>query len=182
MKQVKISFNAGNSADTTNVNANANVMRDTIKIGDSSTIYTEIKKGASDGWNESESRNSASGIADHLVPLTFFIATAFVLTRLIEYKRSSRLSMIEHGMNPSIPEDYADIDDDLRIYTSLRRGLILLGSGLGLIIGYMVPMSGNGDEDLFTFATCIVGGGIGYVLYFLIARKNSALDKPSTKE
>lgn len=180
MKQVKISFNAGNSADTTNVNANANVMRDTIKIGDSSTIYTEIKKGASDGWNESESRNSASGIADHLVPLTFFIATAFVLTRLIDYKRSSRLSMIEHGMDPSIPASRND--DDLRIYTSLRRGLILLGSGLGLIIGYMVPMSGNGDEDLFTFATCIVGGGIGYVLYFLIARKNSALDKPATKE
>lgn len=180
MKQVKISFNAGNSADTANVNANANVMRDTIKIGDSSTIYTEIKKGASDGWNEGESHNSASGIADHLVPLTFFIATAFVLTRLIDYKRSSRLSMIEHGMDPSIPGPR--IDDDLRIYTSLRRGLILLGSGLGLIIGYMVPMSGNGDEDLFTFATCIVGGGIGYVLYFLIARKNSALDKPATKE
>ncbi|MFN5866353.1 MAG: DUF6249 domain-containing protein, partial [Candidatus Kapaibacterium sp.] len=88
--------------------------------------------------------------------------------------------MIEHGMDPSIPAPR--MDDDLRIYTSLRRGLILLGSGLGLIIGYMVPVSGNADEDLFTFATCIVGGGIGYVLYFLIARKNSALDKPSTKE
>ena len=180
MKQVKISFNAGNSADTANVNADANVLRDTIKIGDSSSIYTEIKKGASDGWNESESHNAVSGIADLLVPLTFFIATAFVLTRLIDYKRSSRISMIEHGMDPSIPAPRND--DDLRIYSSLRRGLILLGSGLGLIVGYMVPVSGNADEDLFTFATCIIGGGIGYVVYFLIARKNSAINKTSARE
>jgi hypothetical protein len=180
MKEVNISFSAGNSADTSAANATANVVRDTIRIGDSSSIYTEIKKGASDGWNESESHNSVSGIADLLVPLTFFIATAFVLTRLIDYKRSSHISMIEHGMDPSLPAPRND--DDLRIYSSLRRGLILLGSGLGLIIGYMVPVSGNADGGLISFATCVIGGGIGYVVYFLIARKNSALDKTSARE
>lgn len=178
MKEVNIRIGASSGADTTS--ANANVVRDTIKIGDSSSIYTEIKKGASDGWSESESHHSASGIADLLIPLTFFIATAFVLTRLIDYKRSSRLSMIEHGMDPTLPAPRND--DDLRVYSSLRRGLILLGSGLGLIIGYMMPVSGSADEDLFTFATCIIGGGIGYVLYFLIARKNSSLEKTTTRQ
>lgn len=180
MKEVNISFSAGSSADTSAANANANVLRDTIRIGDSSSIYTEIKKGASDGWNESKSHNSVSGIADLLIPLTFFIATAFVLTRLIDYKRSSRLAMIEHGMDPTVTTSRND--DDLRIYSSLRRGLILLGLGLGLIVGYTVPIAVRADEDLVIFATSLVGGGIGYVVYFLIARKNSALHKTSVRE
>ena len=152
------------------------IVHDTVRVEnagmtqaarDNQQLYTEIKKGLADGWNEGGSSHAeySSSITDVFVPIVFFVICGYVLIKNIEAKRALRLAMIEKGMDPVLANSRTD--DSQHIFTSLRRGLVFSCIGVALIIGYFFDMSTIGKEGFLTFAFSVAGAGLGYVLYHM---------------
>ncbi len=158
------------------------VVHDTIRITDTSSTYTEIKKGITDGLAESEredavrgySSSSAQGIGDVLVPVVMFCILGYVISRNIEAKRATRLAMIERGMDPSFMDTKPS--DRSKIFSSLRMGMFLAGIGIGLILGYVTTPAEEANSDLIIFAAGSIGGGLGFILYHYLARNKAKND------
>ncbi|HEY6975585.1 MAG TPA: DUF6249 domain-containing protein [Chitinophagaceae bacterium] len=87
------------------------------------------------------------------------------------YKREN-LAMIEKGMNPKIYRPAP--------YSNLKYGLLLVGSGIGLLVAYLIDMAStaiDGEENpSIYFALIAIFGGLGLVLSYRIEKKE-VLDK-----
>jgi O-antigen/teichoic acid export membrane protein len=107
--------------------------------------------------------NDAGILVPILVPLGFF---AMIFGVVYLYKRE-RLAMIERGMNPKIdlPQPHAN----------LRWGLLLIGSGLGLFLAYILDrtvFAGADDENVAVyFALIAIFGGIGLFISYMVDMK-----------
>ena len=103
-----------------------------------------------------------------LVPLAG-MAMLFGIVYL--YKREN-LAMIEKGMNP---KTYRPAP-----YSNLKYGLLLVGSGIGLLLAYLIDMAStaiDGEENpSIYFALIAIFGGLGLVLSYRIEKKE-VLDK-----
>ncbi|MDR1982060.1 MAG: hypothetical protein LBQ39_10665 [Tannerellaceae bacterium] len=90
-----------------------------------------------------------------------------------ESKHAERIAMIERGI---VPEE-AKKPERAKKYTGLRNGLLMIGLALGLMadsrfdVGVGWPGIGgwHGRAEFPVFA--ILGGGIAFVIYFLIVRR-----------
>ena len=93
-----------------------------------------------------------------LVPLGFFA----LLFAVVYMYRRERMAMIERGMNPKIdlPQPHAN----------LKWGLLLIGSGLGLFIAYLLDRTvfagGDNDNAAIYFALIAIFGGIGLFISY----------------
>jgi hypothetical protein len=98
-----------------------------------------------------------------LVPLAFF-ALVFGIVYL---NKRENLAMIEKGMNPKNrppggPEPFRN----------LKWGLLLVGSGIGLFLAYMLDLSlHSNDPEALYFSLIAVGGGIGLIISYKIEMK-----------
>src|SRR6478735_423472 len=105
-----------------------------------------------------------------LVPLAG-MAMLFGIVYL--YKREN-LAMIEKGMNPKIYRPAP--------YSNLKYGLLLVGSGIGLLLAYLIDMAStaiDGEENpSIYFALIAIFGGLGLVLSYRLEKKE-VLDKNS---
>ena len=103
-----------------------------------------------------------------LVPIA---AMAMIFGIVYLFKKES-LAMIEKGMNPRVRRPAP--------YTSLKYGLLLMGSGLGLLIAYLIDVASStidGDENAsIYFALIAVFGGLGLIMSYMIEKKE-VLDK-----
>ena len=104
-----------------------------------------------------------------MVPLAFF---AMVFGIIYLYKREN-LAMIEKGFNPR---------DSFRRpapYRNLKWGLLLIGSGLGLLAAYLIDvfaMPYRIEPAPLYFALLAIGGGLGLVVSYRVEKKE-VLDK-----
>jgi hypothetical protein len=98
-----------------------------------------------------------------LVPLG---GMAMIFGIVYLYKREN-LAMIEKGMNPKIYRPAP--------YSNLKYGLLLMGSGIGLLLAYLIDMAStsiDGDENpSIYFALIAIFGGLGLVLSYRIEKK-----------
>src|SRR4028119_579078 len=103
-----------------------------------------------------------------LVPLGFF---AMVFGIVYMMKREN-MAMIEKGMNP---KQFANRPQP---YTNLKYGLLLVGSGLGLVLAYMLDqyLVTDKDNEAIYFALIAIGGGFGLIGSYRI-EKRELLDK-----
>ncbi|MFM8568101.1 MAG: DUF6249 domain-containing protein [Candidatus Kapaibacterium sp.] len=157
------------------------VIHDTVRVTDTSSTYTEIKKGITDGLAESERestgsspQDNSSGFGNILVPLVLFWMLGYVISKGIEAKRATRIAMIERGMDPSFMD--AKPSDRSKVFSSLRTGMFLSGIGLGLILGFLAKPVGEDNSDLFVIAGGMIGGGIGYIAYHFLSRNRTKGD------
>lgn len=98
-----------------------------------------------------------------LVPLGFFA----MIFGIVYLRNRERMAMIERGMNPKI--------DVPTPYVNLKWGLIFIGGGLGLVIGYIINHAWlvNQDENSLIYIALIsMFGGIGLLISSNIDRKN----------
>ena len=80
-------------------------------------------------------------------------------------RHKERMSMIEHGVTLEQPKKRP-----VSLSRSLCNGLVLIGLALGLIVGVCVrPYVEDGEWLIPGFI--MLGGGIGFVVYYLIAFK-----------
>jgi len=103
-----------------------------------------------------------------LVPLG---GMAMILGIVYLYKKEN-LAMIEKGMNPKVYRPAP--------YTALKYGLLLVGSGIGLLLAYLIDLAStaiDGEENAsISFALIAIFGGLGLILSYRIEKKE-VLDK-----
>lgn len=112
-----------------------------------------------------------------LIPIiicTGFFALIFGIVYM--YKKEN-LAMIEKGMNPKLVENRPTP------YRNLKWGLLLVGSGIGLFLAYIldnfvlyrVVHHGEWDSDnknvAIYFALIAIGGGLGLIASYRIEKK-----------
>jgi hypothetical protein len=98
-----------------------------------------------------------------LVPLG-----AFAMVFGIYYLRTrENMALIEKGMNP---KEFANRPAP---YRSLKTGLLFVGSGIGLLIAYMLDTHmpyRHGNEAIY-FSLIAIGGGLGLITSYVIEKK-----------
>lgn len=95
-----------------------------------------------------------------LVPIS-----AFALIFGIFYLRSrEKMGMIERGMDPRSG------NKPLNASYMLRLGLIVIGSGLGLLIAGIINKYNDGLGEVYPGLICILGG-TGAILAYMIEKK-----------
>lgn len=104
-----------------------------------------------------------------LIPIVMF-AGFFAMVFGIAYLRTRQnLAMIEKGMNPK------QFGNRPVPYLNLKWGLLLIGSGLGLLIAYIADMSVaviDGEENpTLYFALIAIFGGLGLIASYRIEKK-----------
>ena len=114
-----------------------------------------------------------------LIPLGFFL----MIFGVIYLYKKENLAMIEKGMNPKNQPDRPVP------YKNLKWGLLLVGSGLGLLIAFMLdqyilPKSRDYDNDSIAFiyfALLAIGGGLGLIRSYSV-EKAELLNKQERTE
>ncbi|MCJ8210874.1 hypothetical protein MUY27_14245 [Mucilaginibacter sp. RS28] len=110
-----------------------------------------------------------------LVPIAFFL-TVFGIIYL--YKRE-RMAMIERGMDPRRYKPQS------APFQNLKWGLLLIGSGLGLLIAYILDNTAfrdMHDNEALYFALIAIFGGAGLFVSYLIERKETGLNQNTSEE
>ncbi|MGI4020680.1 MAG: DUF6249 domain-containing protein [Janthinobacterium lividum] len=106
-----------------------------------------------------------------LVPLSFFA----LIFGIIYLRNKERMAMIERGMDPR-----TDLPKQRQVNPafSLTFGLLLIGSGLGLFIAYIMDFfvfrdQGILDSPAIYFALIAFFGGLGLLISYFIERKSN---------
>ncbi len=97
----------------------------------------------------------------------------FAMVFGIWYLRSrENMALIDRGMNPR------DVNSRPAPYKSLKVGLLLLGSGLGLAVAYFITQYVLRDYEnpALWFAFIGIGGGLGLIASYKVEKKE-LLDK-----
>lgn len=109
-------------------------------------------------------------IAGILIPLGFFI----MIFGIVYLNKREKLAMIERGMDPRTYKPQS------APYQNLKWGLLLIGSGLGLFLAYILDHTtfNNMDDDVFFLYIALIAifGGLGLFLSYRI-EKREVLDK-----
>jgi hypothetical protein len=120
--------------------------------------------------------------AEALIPITMFVCGFAMVFGIVYLKTRENLAMVEKGLNPK------DKVNRPAPFRSLRTGLFLTGSGLGLFIAYMIemfvlrPSTYYYGHVPFLFISLVgVGGGIGLIISYVMEKKHW-LDKEGTNE
>ena len=110
-------------------------------------------------------------LASILVPLAF-LALIFGVFYL---RNRERMSMIERGMDPrtNLPRQRQSNNPSI----NLTFGLLMIGSGLGLFIAYLMDFfvfrdQGILDSPAIYFALIAFFGGLGLLISYFIEKKS----------
>ena len=112
---------------------------------------------------------------DILVPISLFA----MIFGIFYLRTRERLAMIEKGISP------AENDGRPKPFVNLKWGLLLVGSGLGLLVAYTLLRMGFGDRYtndgldhsgafnpvFLYFALIAIGGGLGLYISYRIEKK-----------
>jgi len=112
------------------------------------------------------------GIIAVFIPIIAILASFWVVYRSIETKRAIKLALIEKGMDAAMLAE--PTNENSKKYAALRYGLLLCGLGLGLLVGMMAVMALMiaDDRSVFViFACATLGGGLGMVVYHIMAKR-----------
>ncbi len=107
-----------------------------------------------------------------LVPVTIFAGGFAMIFGIVYLKTRQNLAMIEKGMNP---KEFADRPAP---YKNLKWALLLIGSGLGLFVAYMLDVlvlrnanHFHQDNPAVYFSLIAIGGGLGLFGSYRIEKK-----------
>jgi hypothetical protein len=109
--------------------------------------------------------------AETLVPITMFAGGFAMVFGIYYLKTRQNLAMIEKGMNP---KEFANRPAP---YKNLKWALLLIGSGIGLFLAYLLDnyalqqtKADDGNEAIY-FALIAIGGGLGLFGSYRIEKK-----------
>jgi hypothetical protein len=99
-----------------------------------------------------------------LVPLGFFV----LIFGIVYMQKKENLAMIDKGMNPKNRTSRGP-----EPFRYLKWGLLLVGSGVGLLIAYFVDFGMNRFETHppLYFALIAIGGGTGLIISYKMEMK-----------
>ncbi|HWK05579.1 MAG TPA: DUF6249 domain-containing protein [Puia sp.] len=120
-----------------------------------------------------------------LIPIVMFGGAFAMILGIVYLRTKQNMAMIEKGMNPK-SKDYRPMHRPTP-YLNLKWGLLLVGSGLGFFLAYLLDnfvlykishdtWGNNGANVPVYFALIAIGGGLGLITSYRIEKKE-LLDK-----
>lgn len=103
---------------------------------------------------------------DDLVPLAFFIAVAYIIKSLSDNK-IRRLAIEKGLLNEKMKYLFLDRFEG-KVPASLKWGFVLVGIGLAVFLGQMVPR--DVSEEV-TIGAMFFFAGLGLIVYYFIAKR-----------
>jgi uncharacterized membrane protein SpoIIM required for sporulation len=112
-----------------------------------------------------------------MIPILISLGFFAMIFGIVYMKTKENLAMLEKGFNP---KEWANRPAP---YKNLKWGLLLVGSGVGLLIAFFVDafiLVGRDVEPVGIYSALIgIGGGLGLIGSYRIEKKE-LLDKPSS--
>ena len=103
---------------------------------------------------------------DILVPIALFAAIFGIVYISVTAKHRQRMAMIDKGLTPA---DFMERADPFR---SLKVGMLAMGVGVGLLIGYLIQTTTQDDNPMpYLVLVTICGGAALIGHYFIVRRK-----------
>ncbi len=112
-------------------------------------------------------QNETEMSTEFTTPIVFF-AMFFALVYGMAYlliRKKERLALIAKGVDATI------FDSAKSQPSSLKWGLLLVGIGIGILFGKLLTVYTSLAEELAFFSMICLFGGIGLIIYHLIANK-----------
>ena len=105
-----------------------------------------------------------------LIPITIFAGGFAMIFGIVYLKTRENLAMVEKGMNPK--QRY----NRPAPYRNLKWGLLLIGSGIGLLTAYLLSefvlvRRYDDDNPALYFSLIAIGGGLGLISSYRIEKK-----------
>lgn len=100
-----------------------------------------------------------------LVPIALFAAIFGIVYISVSSKHRQRMAMIDKGLTPA---DFLERADPFR---SLKMGMVAVGVGIGLLVGYLFQLSTMDDNPLPYFVAVTICGGAALIGHYFIVRR-----------
>ena len=100
-----------------------------------------------------------------LVPIALFAAIFGIVYISVSSKHRQRMAMIDKGLTPA---DFTERADPFR---SLKLGMVAVGVGVGLLIGYLLRSSTHDDNPMPYFVLVTICGGAALIGHYFIVRR-----------
>jgi hypothetical protein len=104
-----------------------------------------------------------------IIVLSFFM----LIFGIVYLQKRENLAMLEKGHNPKVKVNRP------APYSNLKWGLLLMGSGIGLALAYLITqyMLHDFENPALWFAFIAIGGGAGLIASYRV-EKRELLDRP----
>lgn len=110
-----------------------------------------------------------------IIPLIAIIGTFSVPIVYMGLRFAERKDLIERGVDMIEYKRVMREGTDPRrgLFNTLRIGLLAVFIGIGVAAGEIIssPFNTNTENDSIMFASVLISGGIGLILYYLIVAK-----------
>lgn len=101
------------------------------------------------------------------LPIVITLGAFIMVVYLRKYKNIERMAMIDKGLSPDLFREA-----ETAAGGPLRWGLLLIGSGLGLLMGYWLDYSFDMAEVAY-FSMLLIFGGAGLAIAYVIESKRN---------
>jgi hypothetical protein len=99
-----------------------------------------------------------------LIPIIISIGVFITIIYIRKFQNLERMAIIDKGMDPAI------FKKESTSAPTLRTALLLMGSGIGLLLGYFLDRAFDMEEVAY-FSMILIFGGLGLGLAYLIEEK-----------
>ena len=99
------------------------------------------------------------------IPIVAMIGVVIMIIYLRRYENIERMAMIDRGLSPADMKKPKEEG-----FTSLKFGLLLIGAGLGLLVGYFLDENTRMNEIAY-FSMLFIFGGIGLLIAYFMQQK-----------
>lgn len=100
-----------------------------------------------------------------MIPIIGIIGIVVMVIYLRRYENEERMAMIDKGLDPSLFAKKQRTTSG-----ALRASLLLIGSGVGLLLGYFLDYQFDMDEVGY-FSMLLILGGVGLGAAYMIEEK-----------
>ncbi len=113
--------------------------------------------------------------AELIIPMLAIILSFSIPIMYMVFRHAERENLIGRGVDML---EYTRImrggsDPKRGLFNTLRIGLLAIFTGVGVAVGEIIssPFNTNTENDSIMFASVLISGGLGLVLYYLIVSK-----------
>ena len=99
-----------------------------------------------------------------LIPIIISIGVFITIIYIRKFANLERMAIIDKGLDPTI------FKKESTSAPTLRTALLLMGSGIGLLLGYFLDRAFDMEEVAY-FSMILIFGGIGLGLAYMLEEK-----------
>ena len=101
-----------------------------------------------------------------LLPIIITLGAFIMVVYIRKFENLEKMAIIEKGLSPDL------FKKERSTSGALRSGLLLIGAGVGLLMGYWLDRTFDMEEVAY-FSMLFIFGGVGLGLAYLIEEKNA---------